>query len=358
MSLSKQFVTLSKNDPQFYPILSGSFSTSQIALPLESLNISTENESVTFEIKNRKEIVKPNLLKFLFLLLRFENLPTVLVPALAVAYEAQDPLKVLQIAFAVSFLLLAANLRNDVQDHIRGFDRANTRTGSRVIQNGWIAAGEVQKLSWCFFLGASLLGLPVLWSAPGWFVLFCFVSMAILLGLSSRESKLRFSLLSEFSTFLISGPLLTAATSFALYNEIRMDFVKLGVLWGAWYAVVTQFRSFRQIMLLSEAKMDGWMVRVGFDNSKRILLFLYCAGCLMLTAYSFLITGGLDNLYWSFAVVALANLLFGFGVIKELSNLKSPLGSGIYRMNALISKQHLTIALILLLVEVIKIFKL
>ena len=53
------FVTLKKTDADFSKYIWGTFSNTHRAVPMESLNTGTIQESVTFEIKSLQEINQP-----------------------------------------------------------------------------------------------------------------------------------------------------------------------------------------------------------------------------------------------------------------------------------------------------------
>jgi len=54
-----ELLTLSKSDPRFHSYIEGTFSKEYRALPIQSLNVNTEAEQVTFRIFPMKEVEQP-----------------------------------------------------------------------------------------------------------------------------------------------------------------------------------------------------------------------------------------------------------------------------------------------------------
>ncbi len=138
---------LRKQDPLFEAHLTGHFSKTERALPIKSLNVDTETEQITFEIKSKSDIAMPHWLYKWPVVLRFKSMAQVTVPLLLVLAKnlldetVGDLAKGLLAGFGAIALFVGLNLLNDYIDHMRGLDRIYPEAGNRAIQNYSVVAG-------------------------------------------------------------------------------------------------------------------------------------------------------------------------------------------------------------------------
>lgn len=356
MNQETQFVTVKRTEAQYRELVMGTFSKNQVAVPL-GLSLEVQSESVTFKIlpKNQDNQIS-SFVKYWYLL-RPQNILLVLVPLLSVYFlsglQAEtSPLNLVLSAISLSFLVLGFNLRNDVEDHVRGFDRVHTQSGPQVIQKGWFTATEMNRISWGLFASATVLGLPLLVGNQTILVLLTMLAAGIILGFSSHKMGLRYSWFSEFVTFVISGPMLSSAVSLLFLGYISKSALIVGTMWGIWVCLFVQFKAFRKIMILSQAGVKNWMTAVGFDRAQKLLVALYISGVLSILLLSLMLEA---PTVW-LLVLGASFLSLSWLTVKKISSVQSPVGSSIEELLRWINHHHYSLALAFLVASALSFF--
>ena len=325
----ERWKTLSRENPDFWPLLDGSFSQTHVALPVRSLNVGTASEQVTFEIKSNEETGTPSALKVIWLLIRPHTLILSLGPMLATLFFCIARGLVPSGPIAISSLLgvllfhVAINLFNDYGDHIKGQDRLRVSGGSRVIQRGWARAINVKRAAWACLVAAALCGLPsiVLHFAPVAIV----AGLALLVGLEFAFQKLRLKYRgwAEIMAFLLTGPFLTSGYAWAITGSNRLGpQAWLGCVFGAISLMYFHSANFENIMTDSQAGISTWATRTGFESSQK---FFYFTSLLTLASTAFFIFAMEKEA--RLLPVLLAQALFLVPVSLRVRGLKSPLSS-------------------------------
>lgn len=347
------FVTVKRTEAQYRELVMGTFSKDQVAIPL-SLSSEVQSESVTFRIVPKNQDIETSFVIKYWHLLRPQNTLLVLVPLFSVYFLSgvQAEISILNLtlaALSLSALVLGFNLRNDVEDHVRGFDRVHTQSGPQVIQKGWFAATQLNQISWALFAFAATLGLPLLVGSQTILVLLTLLAAGIVLGFSSHQLGLRYSWFSEFVTFIISGPMLSSAVSILFLGYVSKSAFIVGTMWGTWVCLFVQFKAFRKIMILSQAGVKNWMTAVGFDKAQRLLVFLYMAGVFSILLLSLV----LDAPFVWGLVLGASFLSLSWLTVKKVASVQSPLGSSIEELLRWINHHHYSLALAFLVASVL-----
>ncbi|MGE3758568.1 MAG: hypothetical protein AB7H97_12470 [Pseudobdellovibrionaceae bacterium] len=336
--MSGELVTLSKSHPRFEEYLLGTFSEQQVALPIQSLNVNTPKEQVTFKILRANEIKAPATWYIWLMALRPWQLGSLVFSILIIIFspgmDAFNNFFNLPIAAAavlgVLCLYVSLYLRNDFHDHCYGLDRLQSSGGSQVIQKGWLRAITVSRASWIFFALGLLFGVPVVVSSPAILFLVGVLTLLGVLGLSLQNWGLKYKGGSEVLSFLLLGPLLALGLGLAVYGEWDWQWLMIGSLLGAQALFVIFNRNLEQILGASQAQVRNVMTYLGFDRSKVLLrnwLLLLTAGF-----FSF-------HLYYSHLSVVIIStvvvLRFVYRYIRFLNQVDSCVGSGVSNLRSL-----------------------
>lgn len=324
----ERWKTLSRTDPDFQPYLEGTFSRFHRALPVRSLNVDSVSEQVTFQIVPLSEIESPARLKVLWQMIRAQSLALSVGPMLVTLFVTLTHHHSVNTPVAVSsflgvlFFHIAANLFNDYGDHIKGQDRVRESRGSRVIQNGWISAAEVNRTAWGAMIIAAFCGLPaiLLHLAP----IGILVGIVGLTGLEFAFQRLRLKARgwSEVVAFCLTGPLLTCGFAWAISGSVAIEDVVLGGLFGSLSLMHFHSANFENIMADSQAGVRTWATRAGFDASK--LFFYFTAVLLTACALTFVFLFEPHLQMFAVLVFLGANLIL---LCRRVWRLASPLSS-------------------------------
>lgn len=333
-----ELLTLSRAHPKFEEYLLGTFSESQRALPVQSLNVNTPKEQVTFKIVQASELSLPAawyiwlvaLRPFHFGSLVFSILIILLSPGFAAIQTFLNGPMAVAAVLGVLCLYVSLYLRNDFHDHCYGLDRLQSSGGSQVIQKGWLRAVTVSRASWSFFALGLLFGIPVVISSPAILLLVGVLTLLGVLGLSLQNWGLKYKFGSEILSFLLLGPLLAVGLGLAVYGEWEWQWVMIGCQLGAQALFVIFNRNLEQIMGASQAQVKNLMTYLGFDRSK-----IFLRNWLSLFTLSFF---AFHVYYGHLSVVIISAVVvsrFVYRYIRLLSKVDSCVGSGVSNLRAL-----------------------
>lgn len=350
--ISRILKTLSSRDAEFLKYLDGSFSHTHLALPLQSLNVGSGAEEVTFEIVPVESVHRPGFVRVVSVLIRPQSLILSVGPMLAVLVSliaSGSKLGREQWAIALSSFVgvvlfqIAMNLFNDYGDHIKGRDRMREKGGSRAIQNGWVRATAVRKMAWTLIALAAACGMPavVLHAAP----VMIFAGLAFLFALEIAFQKLRLKVRgwTEVLAFALTGPLLTMGYSWTLAGSTDLSDAVLGGIFGAITLMYLHAVNFENIMTDSQAGVRTWATRAGFDSSKIFFAFT-CA----LTIFFSLVFVLVIEKNLRLMPLVLTQAFFLLPTLMRVRALASPLSSGLVglRVEALKLALLSTVALV------------
>lgn len=309
----EQFITVAKSSPDFDAYMSGRFSKTHVAIPIQNFDNHIENSRVTFEILERKANTKTRLAAAYFRLMRFELLPLTLgamLSAVALANGFQNNL-VFFMLISLVFVHAGIFALNDYRDYLSGVDRIRKNGGTRVLIGGHVAAFQVKSLSIVLILVGFIFAIPVFLHQPFTFAYALAVAVFALLFIG----KLR----AGISSFLLFGPLLVSGAAIGTGVGVKMlltkDWLFLSCLGGAMACLYLHARQFSTVFDDHMAKVKTIATRIGFDRT-RYLLFFEVLLCCFLAA-------SLQKHLFSFVTVSVASLILFYFVYRT----KTPVSS-------------------------------
>lgn len=324
--------TLSRRDPEFEAHLRGTFSTTHRALPVQSLNVDTEAEKVTFRIVPLSEIPRPGLFALWAQVFRLRNFLYVLFPLYLVLVkrisdgDEWDPaLAALSAAGALS-LTLGALLLNDFLDHVKGVDRVHPRAGSQAIQKGWVTAEDTWRWSVFSLILGTALGIPALWVFPD--LLSVLALPAAIAGASwlFPQMGLKYRRGAELVVFLLFGPALTAGFEIAVSGAFDLETLWIGVLTGLHFTFLVHLKNFESLMVNSQAGFQNTLASLGFEKGRRFLAAWWGSFLALFAAYQLTYRYDPESLLATWAPVVVPAIL-SVGFFTSLGRMKSPAGS-------------------------------
>ncbi len=268
-----EFITLTKNDPDFQSYLLGTFAADARALPVETYHAETARERVTFRVVPVENLEIPAWWKSYLLSTRPELWALTLGPSIAAwlthfdTYGDWARWPSWLALVGIFFLHTAVFLMNDVQDHIRGFDRLNRRRGSRLIQKGWVRAVDMKRWAWANVGLAVLFGLPAFLNAPVKLFGLCLIAAGsltiVVQSLGARRGWCDLALL------LLFGPLLTMGIALASFGETDPRDLVLGLAFGALTLWVFQTRHFENQFRAKPEQARSFLGYLSFDQVRK-----------------------------------------------------------------------------------------
>lgn len=323
-----QFVTLSKNSPDFESYLLGTFASDKRALPVQSLNVNSSSEMVTFKVVNLEELKLPSFGYRAVKTLKIRALILLLVPMFLVLTKnvvdnsIQNTFTTFISTVGLIFAFISMNLRNDFTDHIKGIDRIFSYAGSRAIQNGWMTAIQVKTYSVWFLVASLLCSLPVVYVFPKVAVV---IFIAMIVGLWAqfkKQTSFKYRIGGEAALFLLSGPFLTVGYQLSMGARLDWESFWLGCVWGWGVLFVLHLRNFTNILPSSQAGFQNTINWLGFDKSRRLLAFWWLSFVLVNLFYHYTFAGT----YWGF-YLSVTVLMVSASFISKLKTISSPVGS-------------------------------
>jgi 1,4-dihydroxy-2-naphthoate octaprenyltransferase len=326
--MSSEWITLGSKDPRFQSYLMGRFSKDKRALPVKTLNASSELEVVTFQIVDvpRVQFLQKwsKVLKIHHWVLPISLVLMILISA-DMAQQAWDPIQAAVGSLALLCWMAAMTLRNDYLDHVSGLDRIFEDGIDRPLQKGWVTAEQIQKLALIFLGAGSVLGSFCLIRAP---VVLIPVGATVFLAmwaLGLKRVGLQYRLWTEVFAFLLLGPFLSLGFSSAVGLSWSLSILGLGLLNGIMVVLLLHLKNFERMMVQSQLGQANSMTILGFDKGKIFLQVWFSGYLLALIAYHFLFLSSAWSLGFSVLGVALS-LLFA----RVIARLKSPLSSNFH----------------------------
>jgi 1,4-dihydroxy-2-naphthoate octaprenyltransferase len=325
-----QYLTLRKNDPDFLNQLWGRGETDKRAIPVKTYNLGTEEESVTFEIKPISDIQKPSLLKVVAALVKLKSFILILFPLFFVLVKNSvdnrffDPLSMTIVSVATILLFAGLNIRNDVYDHISGFDRVNLDSTPKPIRLGWISAHKASRISLILIFISAFITIPVMILQLELIRVIAVALILFFIGRFAKNNSYKDQHFGEFILFMLIGPALVSGYQVALGAGVDTEILGFGVLWGFAVMFLIQVNNFSHIMTSSQSGIKNSMTKLGFDLSQKFLIASWVAfiGLWIVFHYNYAGT------YWSvFGTILL--IFWSLPLFMKISNIKSPMGSGL-----------------------------
>ncbi len=323
-----EYVTLTKNSPDFESYLLGTFAKDKRALPITTLNVNSSAETVTFKIVPLKEIELSAWGSVLLQTFKVRSFLLVLVPLFLVLSKnisdesLVDPMATLMATWGVFCAFVAVNLRNDFMDHMKGVDRILERSGSRAIQNGWVRAITIKKLSTFFLILAFGFAIPLMVVYPWLGAVILPAAIVGILAQFRKQSSFKYRRFGEVLLFVMFGPLLTVGYQLSMGAGFDEESFWIGCVWGWLVLFVVHLRNFRNILPSSQAGFSNTVNWLGFDRSRRLLAGWWFLFMVFNLAYHYVYAG----IYWGF-YLTLGLAFVSLSFIGQMKKLSSPAGS-------------------------------
>jgi 1,4-dihydroxy-2-naphthoate polyprenyltransferase len=297
-------------------------------LPVNSLNVGTADEIVTFEIVPRSQIQRPMYLVYLSHLIKLRSYLLIMVPLFFVAAKNYlddrflDPVSFLIASVSMLFLYAGLNLRSDLNDHVSGYDRVLHSSSPKPLLKGWITGAETNFLSWILIFVSAVLSVPVFILQHEEIRVVSVVLILFILGQFFKKNSFKNQRFGEVILFLLMGPGLCSAYQVALGSGIDTEVLAFGVFWGTAILFLVHLNNFSHLLTSSQAGIHNTMNKMGFDSSKKFLtLWLVLVNILWIWFHA-LYAGtfwtwfsGITLVFWSVPTAIL------------FSNISSPVGS-------------------------------
>jgi 1,4-dihydroxy-2-naphthoate octaprenyltransferase len=269
-----EYITLTRNDPEFESYLLGTFATDRRAIPVETFE--GHIERVTFRLVPIEKLAVPAWWRIYLKSCRPELVSLTLGPAVAAwlnhyALAAQWTRWPSWFALAGTFFLhTAAFLYNDYQGHVQGTDRINRNRGSQVIQKGWVTASAVRKWAWVNAGMALLFGVPAFLNAPLELAAVCALAGLALLIISQRWGQ-RWALC-DLSIMMLFGPLLTCGIALASFAQFNEGDVAIGLAFGVLSVWVFHIRQFGFLFRSKPETFRTFLAYWPFDRARLLVV--------------------------------------------------------------------------------------
>ncbi len=322
-----KFITVKKDSPDFQRYIENRVSNFR-AVPVESQNINTELEMVTFELKEMSEFASISLKQKIVPLLKLNKFLYFFFPIFYVVATSWlnsyvvDEVTLLLSWFSVTCLFLAVNLRADYIDHMIGLDRILKKTATKPVSLGWVSAYRVKQMSYVF-LGASVaMGVPIVIAFPIVLSAMACATVIIFWAVLRQRHSFRSHLLGDFGWSLLLGPILSVGFELSIRGDSSTQTFLFGLVWGVVVFYRIQLQNFEVIMEASVAKIKNGITWLGFDKGKDLILGLWVACILLFAAFHMIYS---HWLYWISTVILCA--IFTYRSRSTFQNLKSPVGS-------------------------------
>lgn len=309
----------------------GTFSSHHVALPLQSLNVGTQDETVTFEIKDQKDIQRPNYFSYWIQLIKLKSYILILVPLFFVIVKNYvddrffDPFSLALAAISTLILFAGMNIRTDVNDHFSGYDRVVPSEVPRPLSLGWITAHEASFLSTVLLVFGTLFSIPVLILQKEALRVAIVILVLYLLGQFFRKNSFKNQRFGEFVLFILIGPGLCSGYQTALGSGIDTEILAFGVMWGFAVLFLLHLNNFSHLLSASKAKIHNTMTKIGFDRAKNFLIIWLSVLNVSWVLYHYFYT----SVFWSW----FASITFVFWSIPtaiKITEIASPVGSDLF----------------------------
>lgn len=298
---------------------------------MATMNLESADETITFEVVDKKSIQHPSKLSLFFTLIKFQNLHLILLPLFYVLIKNfvdnrfRDPYTCGIASIAMLFLFAAFNVRNDINDHISGYDRVNIIPQGgygKPIKLGWITASKASILSWGLTLVAMILSFPVMIrqneEARVILVSVILIIAARLLSKNSYKNQHW----GEIIFFILAGPGVVSGYQVALGAGVDTEGLAFGILWAWAIQFIVHLNNFSHILTSSQAGIKNTMTNAGFDKAKKILSIWWVAFIGLWILYHYFYA----SIFWSVFTTAIL-IFWSIPTLIKIHEIQSPIGS-------------------------------
>ncbi len=333
-----QFITVSKKDESFWPLLTGRFSSTQFAQPVRNLSVNSSEETVTFKIIEKKSLSLFGALAQWYSLSRNIYLIFPIVGGLSylgATYGFPESALFFSSVFSLQFFLLGLTLYNDYSDYVNGIDRINDYSSQKPLVLGLVRPFQARQLA-LVFLALSLLCATYCFLEKPLTLALALLAFLLGLSLSSTFVSRRYKGVSLIATFLMGGPLLVLGFEYLFYDQFTLSSALLGSVFG-YHALKYDFsKQVRDLFYSSKAKVVTLSTIFGFERSKFLYSLMSLLHVGVLTAFA--IESGVAEV----SMIVVMTLCFEFYINRLFYSAPSFLSSNISDCLSL-QKLHYTI---------------
>lgn len=347
------FVSLKKDQKEFREYLLGISPKGYRAIPVQTLNLGSEDETVTFDCRPMKEIPKPSFFLFLISFIKLRSYLLILLPLLFVvvknfvAGRFYDPFSLCFAVTGMVILYAGINIRNDLVDHMSGFDRVNIPYSDKPILQGWISAYRANQWAWILIFFAAVVSIPTLVLQNEEVRVLVVVLALVFIGQIFRGSYYKEKHFGELILFILIGPGVVSGYQVALGAGIDTEGLAFGILWGFATLFLIHTNNFCHLLTSSQAQIKNSMTKLGFDRAKKFLIWWWVVFILLFFVFHWYYA----STFWTWFGTGLL-IFWSFPLLIEISKIRSPLGSDL--MNLRKTAHHtFTLMVFILMVEFI-----
>lgn len=330
---NSQFVTVRKADPLFNKYLLGNIKPGFKVMPVQSLNVGSREETITYEIKPDALIEKPGAVQLINSIAKLKSFIIILFPLFYVmtknliSSRLADPFSLSFASVALMLVYAGLSIRNDISDYVSGFDRVNVPYSEKPILKGWVTAQRLSQVSW-ILIGLSLLcSIPTLILQQEEIKVVAVVIVLLFLGQFFNKNVYKEKRLGEFIFFFLIGVGLTSGLQVAAGAGIDSQIICFGILWGFCTLFLIHINNFSHLITSTTSGIKNSMTQLGFDKAKKFLLIWWTICLLIWFAFHLK--------FVSLPIAALQTLfltLFSLPLFHKLRTIRSPLGSDLVQV--------------------------
>jgi 1,4-dihydroxy-2-naphthoate polyprenyltransferase len=341
-----KFITVKKDSAEFQKYIENRSPLFR-AVPVESQNINTELEMVTFELKDMDQFKSISLKQKLVPLLKVNKFLYFFFPIFFVVTQTWlknytvDSVTLMLSWISVTCLFLAVNLRADYIDHVIGLDRILKKTATKPVSLGWVSAFKVKQFSYGFFAVSFLLGIPVVIAFPITLIAMAASAIIIFWAVLRQRQSFRSHILGDLGWSILLGPVLSVGFELSIRGDSSTETLLFGLVWAVVVFYRIQLQNFEVIMEASVAKIRNGITWLGFDKGKNLILILWGSVLILFMLYHLIYS---HWMYWISTIIICG--AFTFKARTTFLNLKSPVGS---EMSLFIKDYHQLYVLLTLL---------
>ncbi|MBC7421610.1 MAG: prenyltransferase [Bdellovibrio sp.] len=327
---SHRFISVKKADPLFSQYLLGKTADGLRPIPVETFNLGSPEETVTFEMLEQKEIQRPSVFEFVSRLIKLPTFLLILMPLFFVFTKNfvddrfRDPFCIVLAAFAMLFLFAGLNIRNDVVDHLSGFDRVNIAFTAKPIMSGWVTAWKAAHISWILIGISFLISLPIFILQIELFRILVVVIVLLVVSQFFEKNSYKQNWLGEWTLFLLLGPALVSGYQVSLGAGIDTEGLAFGVLWGFACLFLIHVNNFSHMLTSSQAQIKNTMTKMGFDKAKKFLIAWWTTYFVLWFLFHWFYGG----MFWTLFGTALL-VFWSLPLFLKVAKIQSPIGSSL-----------------------------
>ena len=340
--MPSRFISIKKSDPIFSKYLWGHGEDGVKIIPIQSLNFGSAEETVTFEFKPLSEITKPPLFELISSIIKLKSFILILFPLFFVLTRSiilnqlRDPFSLAFATLALIFIFAGLNIRNDISDHLSGFDLINIPFSPKPIIKGWVTAHQLSTLSWVLMITGIVLSLPVLILQQQEIIVVGIVAVLLIAGQFFEKNSYKEKEFGELILFVLMGIGVVAGFQIAMGSKINTEIALFGVFWGAVILFLVHINNFSHLLTSTQAGIKNSVTALGFDKAKKFLMAWWV---LCLLTWLFL------HLYFTHSLIiwvqSVVLLVVSVPLLKKLHQIRSPLGSDLVEVRKLAYKTFL-----------------